>query len=154
MEEKYNLSVCGKQTVEGNTEKIELETSASYVIRGDSRYISYKEYDPSAPEKHYRTTVKVTPDNTVTVMKGGAENHHLILEEGQRHKCEYNTPFGSMTLGIYTESSQITLDDKGGEVFVRYTIDIESELASTNELTLKIKEAEHHVNSSTNSDKS
>ncbi len=154
MEEKYILSVCGKQFVNGSDDKIELETSASYVERNGSRYITYKEYDPQNLDKHYRTTVKVDKQNIVTVMKGGETNHHMILEKGQRHKCEYNTPFGSMTLGIYTESSQITLDDKGGEVFVRYTIDIESELASTNELTLKIKEAEHHVNSSTNSDKS
>lgn len=141
MEENYNLSVCGKQTVDGSSEKIELETSASYVMRGDCRYISYKEYDPSAPDKHYRTTVKISPDNTVTVMKGGAENHHLILEQGQRHKCEYNTPFGSLTLGVYTESVNVSLDDSGGEVSVCYSIDIESELASSNELTLKIKEA-------------
>lgn len=141
MEEKYTLSVCGKQTVNGSDDKVELQTSATYVLKNGTRYISYKEYDPNSPKQHYRTTVKIDPDNIVTVIKGGEENHHLILEKGQRHKCEYNTPYGSLTLGVYTEDVNIRLDDQGGEVTVRYSIDIESELASSNELTLKIKEA-------------
>lgn len=151
MEENFNLSVCGKQTVAGGSDKIELETSASYVTKNGSRYITYREYSPDHPEQHYRTTIKVDSNNVVTVMKGGEENHHLILEQGERHKCEYNTPFGSMTLGVYTEYVGISLDDHGGELTVRYSIDIESELASSNELTLKIKEAKNNVNSSNDS---
>ena len=140
MEENYTLSVCGKQTVDGSSDKIELETSASYATKNGVRYISYKEYNPENPEQHYRTTVKIDQNNVVTVMKGGEESHHLVLQKGERHKCEYRTPFGSMTLGVYTESVNISLDDSGGEVMVKYTIDIESELASSNELTLKIRE--------------
>ncbi len=147
MEKNYILSVCGRQNVDGSTDKIELETSASYVKRNGNRYISYKEYDPDAPLKHYRTTVKVTPDNVVTVIKGGEESHQLILEKGERHKCNYNTPFGILTLGVYTEDVNIKLDDNGGELTVKYSIDIQSELASLNELTLKIKEAKNNVHS-------
>ena len=146
MEEKFLLSVCGKQFVNGSSDKIELQTNAAYVMRGGCRYISYKEYSPENPEIHYRTTVKVDPNNVVTVMKGGEMSHNLILEKGQRHRCEYRTPYGNMTLGIFTEQVDINLDDNGGSVSVRYSIDIENELASTNELTLKIKEAATNVN--------
>lgn len=145
MEENYTLSVCGTQTVEGNSDKVELETSASYVTRNGSRYISYKEYNPDHPEQHYRTTVKIDENNVVTVMKGGEESHHLVLEKGERHKCEYRTPFGSLTLGVYTENVNVSLDDDGGELMVSYLIDIESELASSNELVLKIREAKKNV---------
>ena len=140
MEKKYLLSVCGKQYVNGDSDQIDLQTNATYVMKGTTRYISYKEYDPQNPDIHYRTTVKIDQNNVVTVMKGGEESHHLVLQKGERHKCEYRTPFGSMTLGVYTESVNISLDDSGGEVMVKYTIDIESELASSNELTLKIRE--------------
>ncbi len=51
MEENFNLSVCGKQTVSGSSEKIELKTSASYVTKNGSRYITYKEYSPDHPEQ-------------------------------------------------------------------------------------------------------
>ena len=151
MEEKYLLSVCGKQYVNGSSDKVELQTNAAYVMRGDSRYITNKEYDPQNPEKHYRTTVKVDKDNVVTVMKGGDMSHNLILEKGERHRCEYRTPYGNMTLGIFTEKVSVELDDNGGSISVRYNIDIENELASTNELTLHIKEADNNVNGTDNS---
>ena len=140
MEENYILSVCGKQTVDGASDKIELQTPASYVERGGSRYITYKEYDPNDPERHYRTTVRIDPDNVVTVIKGGEESHHLTLEKGKRHKCEYKTPFGSIMMGVFTDTVQIHLDEHGGELMVHYSIDINSELASSNELMLTIKE--------------
>ena len=141
MEENYILSVCGMQTVNGAQDKIALETAASYVMRDGSRYITYKEYDANCPDRVFRTTVKVDQDGIVTIMKGGTEKHHLILEKGVRHKCEYVTSFGSLSLGIYTESVRNDLNDNGGELEVCYSIDIGAELASTNELHLKIKEA-------------
>ena len=146
MEENYILSVTGKQIVEDHADKIELETMASYVTKNGSRYITYKEYDTQNPEKKYRTTVKVGEDGTVTVMKGGFESNSLILEKGVRHKCEYVTSFGAISLGVYTESIRAELDDKGGELEVHYSIDVQSELASKNELFLKIEEANKDVN--------
>lgn len=147
MEENYILSVSGRQLVNGEYDKVELQTTAAYILKNGSKYITYKEYDAQNPEKHYRTTVKVDPNNTVTVMKGGDGTHHLILEQGKRHKCEYATAFGSLFLGVYTENVKINLNEHGGELHVKYSIDIESELASRNELTLKIKEANSDVNS-------
>lgn len=146
MEENYILSVTGKQIVEDHADKIELKTMASYVTKNGSRYITYKEYDTQNPEKKYRTTVKVGEDGTVTVMKGGSESNSLILEKGVRHKCEYVTSFGAISLGVYTESIRAELDDKGGELEVHYSIDVQSELASKNELFLKIEEANKDVN--------
>lgn len=147
MEEKYLLSVVGTQTVEGQSDSIDLKTRAAYVTKNGSRYITYTEYDVNNPKQHYKTTVKVSPENIVTVMKGGTERHNLILEEGVRHKCEYITGFGIISLGIFTDSVNINLDDKGGEIRVHYSIDVQSELASSNELVINIKEANSNVNS-------
>ncbi|HCA55837.1 MAG TPA: DUF1934 domain-containing protein [Ruminococcaceae bacterium] len=151
MEENYILSVTGLQTVEGSEDKIELKTMASYVSKNGSRYITYKEYDAQNPEKKYRTTIKIDPNHVVTVMKAGSESHNLILEKGQRHKCEYITSFGVLSLGVYTEYVQVELDEHGGELVVRYIIDIQSELASKNELHLKLEEANQNVHSESDS---
>ncbi len=148
MTENYILTVTGSQTVDDNRDKVELQTSAAYVLKNRSRYITYNEYDAAKPEKVFRTTVKVDPKGIVTVMKGGDYSHHLILEKNKRYKFQYNTPYGALALGIYTEKVKIDLDDQGGEVYVKYTIDADAQLISTNELTLKIKEANHNDNSS------
>ena len=39
MEEKYILSVEGKQTVDGQSDKIDLQTRASYMMKNGNRYI-------------------------------------------------------------------------------------------------------------------
>lgn len=145
MEENYLLSVIGKQIVEGESDQVDLKTRAAYVTKNGSRYISYTEYDVNNPKQHYRTTVKVSPDNVVTVIEGGNETHSLILEQGVRHKCHYLTSFGSITLGIFTDKVDVNLDDSGGELRVHYNIDFHTELASSNELIINIKEAKHHV---------
>lgn len=151
MEEKYILSVTGKQTVDGQSDTIELKTSASYVTKNGNRYITYKEYDANCPNQVFRTTVKIDKEGIVTILKGGTERHHLVLEKGVRHKCEYYTSFGSLSLGIYTDSVRNELDDNGGELEVHYSIDIQAELASINELHLKLKEANTNVHSTANS---
>ena len=140
MEENYILSVEGKQTVEGSSDKIDLQTVASYVTKNGSRYISYTEYDAMNPKQTYKTTIKISPENIVTVMKGGKEKHNLMLEQGVRHKCEYVTAFGMILLGVFTDSVEVDLNDRGGTVKVHYTIDVESELASINELNITVEE--------------
>lgn len=151
MEENFILSVTGIQTVDDGDDRIELKTMASYVTKNGCRYVTYKEYDAQHPDKKYRTTVKIDEDNIVTVMKGGEERHSLILEKGQRHRCEYVTPYGILMLGVYTEYVDVRLDEHGGELTVRYIIDVQSELASKNELHLKLEEATENVNSESDS---
>ena len=45
MEENYILSVEGKQTVNGSSDKIDLKTRAAYMTKNGNRYITYTEYD-------------------------------------------------------------------------------------------------------------
>ena len=151
MEENYILSVEGKQTVNGSSDKIDLKTRAAYMTKNGNRYITYTEYDVNNPKLTSRTTVKVSPDNVVTVMKDGTERHSLILEKGVRHKCEYITSFGIISLGVFTDTVNVNLNDKGGEIKVHYNIDVQSELASSNELIINIKEANKDVSSSSDS---
>ena len=98
-----------------------------------------------------RTGIKISPENIVTVMKGGTEKHNLMLEQGVRHKCEYITGFGMISLGVFTDSVKVSLDDKGGTVRVHYTIDVQSELASENELNITIKEVAENGDSNPDS---
>ncbi len=44
-------------------------------------------------------------------------------------------------VGIYTNDVACKLDDSGGTLEVNYTLDINSDLASINELYITIKEA-------------
>ena len=85
--------------------------------------------------------LKVDGGNTVTLMRGGG-NTRLILEKGKRHQCQYDTGFGALLVGVFTSEVDSRLHDKGGELAVNYTLDINADLSSINEILITIKEAE------------
>ena len=141
MKENYLISVLGKQQVNGQSDEIEVNTTGTYVRKGDKRYIMYKEYGENSQPT--RTNIlKIEGNNRLTVMRGGTDGTHLILENGKRYLCQYNTGYGNLMLGISTSELQNLLTDKGGSLKVQYTLDINSSLASSNELYITVKEAE------------
>lgn len=142
MQENYLISIIGRQQVDDQTGEIEVTTLGSYVKKGDSRYIVYKEYNEEDSGNTPRTSVlKVDGNSRVTLMRGGADSTRLILENGKRHVCPYETGYGCMMIGVFTSKVKSELDDLGGKLEVKYTLDINSNLSSMNEIYITVKEA-------------
>ncbi|WP_228725134.1 DUF1934 domain-containing protein [Caproicibacter fermentans] len=135
------ISIKGRQRVDDETGEVELTTFGSYVRRGDSRYIVYKEYTSEDKNTTRTSILKVDGGNKVTLMRGGEDSTRLILERGKRHLCQYDTEFGNMMIGVFTSRVQSELNDLGGKLEVSYTLDINSSLSSQNEIFITIKEA-------------
>ncbi len=139
MQENYLISIKGRQKIDDETGEIEVTTLGSYVKKGNSRYIVYKEYDDQNSAK--TSVLKVDGNSTVTLMRGGAESTRLILEDGKRHVCPYDTGYGCMMIGVFTSKVKSELDDLGGRLEVNYTLDINANLSSLNEILITVKEA-------------
>lgn len=142
MQENYRISILGRQKVDGEVGEIELTTFGSYVKKGKSRYIVYKEYEEGLASQPRTSVLKIDGQDRVTLMRG-TEGTRLILENGKRHLCQYNTGYGSMMVGIFTKRLNAALDDDGGKLEISYTLDINSTLSSINEITVTVKEAEN-----------
>lgn len=144
MQENYLISIKGRQKVDGEVGEVELTTLGSYVKRGGSRYIVYKEY-PSEESSASRTSIlKIDGSARLTLMRKGGDNTRLILENGKRHLCQYDTGYGNMMIGIFTSRLDSELNDTGGSLNVCYTLDINSTLSSMNELFITVKEAKNN----------
>lgn len=141
MQENYLISIKGRQRVDDETGEVELTTFGSYVRRGDSRYIVYKEYTSEDKNRTRTSILKIDGGNKVTLMRSGEDSTRLILERGKRHLCQYDTEFGNMMIGVFTSRVQSELNDLGGKLEVSYTLDINSSLSSQNEIFITIKEA-------------
>ena len=63
----------------------------------------------------------------------------LILEKGRRHLCLYDTGYGTLTLGVFTSELSTSLGEAGGRIDIKYTLDIDSNLSSSNEITVEVK---------------
>ncbi|MCI1982814.1 MAG: DUF1934 domain-containing protein [Oscillospiraceae bacterium] len=143
MQENYLISIRGRQKIDDEVGEIELTTLGSYVKRGGSRYIVYKEYTSDDGHKTRTSVLKIDGRKCLTLIRNGGDNTRLILENGRRHLCQYDTGYGSMMVGIFTNRLDSDLGDTGGNLNVSYTLDINSSLSSLNELSITVKEAKN-----------
>lgn len=140
LKEDYRISITGTQSygdLDEGEETVTLDTFGTYCCKGNSRFITYKEYDEDDPKLSRTAIVKVENDRVVTMLKAGTATR-LVLEEGKRHSCIYSTDFGPISLGIYTQSVQSTLGDRGGELSLGYTLDLNSTLTSYNRVHVRV----------------
>ena len=138
MIENYLISITGRQEIDGEQGEINLTTYGSYILKGQKKYIVYKEYpeDNQAP-----VTAVLKVDQTQVTLTHTGDSTRLILEKGQRHLCQYDTGVGSLLVGIFTQDMESSLAEKGGELKIHYTMDINSVLSSKNEIFVTVKEA-------------
>ncbi len=139
MREKYMITVVGVQTVDGEKDKIEVITAGDMRLTNSGAVITYPEYadEPSAA----KTETVVTLDNGVLSIDRRSEmSSHLILEQGARHECLYDTPMGQMFIGIFTDKITAKLDEHGGEITASYQLDFNLNVVSYNEFYISIKE--------------
>lgn len=139
MKKDVIIQITGVQTVDGEKDSIELYTVGRFYRRDGNYYITYQESEATGFEGT-RTTVKVERDHKVTMLRSGAASSQLIIEKGKRHQCCYGTGYGEMLIGISGEQIVSRLSDEGGDLQFRYAIDVNSALASENEVFINVKE--------------
>lgn len=144
MKDNYTISVIGTHTVDGEEDSIELTTSASYLEKNGRKLIKYRQYDPDNSEDYLTNIVKIESKDKIELIR----NHkgsisQLILESGKRHQCLYDTPVGSMSIGIYTDTVSFDVDENGGKVEIDYTIDFNADFHSDNHLEIILVKKEN-----------
>ena len=77
-------------------------------------------------------------NRSATLLHSGSATR-LILEEGKRHYCQYDTGYGMLTIGTYAQEIDNRLDDHGGTVHIRYTLDMNASYTSFHEITVTVK---------------
>ncbi len=124
---------------ESNDDYGELRTKCQVGVDGDSIVIRYHETLETTDDCE---TCLMINNERITMMRNGKFRTGMIFEQGKRHVSCYETPFGEVMIGIYTNAVFIDLDEDGGCLDFAYTIDSNGDLISENELkiTVEIKE--------------
>ena len=76
---------------------------------------------------------------TASIRRMGTSNTSLMLEKDKKHYCYYSTPYGDMRIGVHTNAIESQLDETGGNLVLKYTIDMNSAYMSENEIYMTIK---------------
>ena len=120
-------------------DKIEIISSGSMDVEGDLVTLTYQE---SADEDTvFTTTLTVDGNDRAQLTRSGPfAGTRMTIEKGRRHLCHYQTPYGSMMIGVFGEKirSRISEND-GGQIDLCYTLDVNSEFHGRNEVSISVK---------------
>jgi uncharacterized beta-barrel protein YwiB (DUF1934 family) len=134
------IKIITEQTVDSDTDQIEFTTDARYGFKDGSYFVSYDESRLLDVDGEVKTTLFVKPDNSIVLQRKGAYNSRMVIEKGIRNNCFYQTPHGELSLGIFGEKVFSKLDNNGGKISMKYTIDTGSQMLSRNIVNISIRE--------------
>lgn len=136
MADNARIKMNVKQTAEDQTDSSELFTKGEYRLHNGSYYIDYDESEATGFSGSH-VQLKVDGD-IVTMTRTGRAFSSLLFEEGERHFCHYGTEYGDCMIGITTTKLRHVMADNGGEIEIKYTIDVNGGLMLTNEIKINI----------------
>ena len=136
MAENANIRMKIKQTADGQTDRSDLFTKGEYRQHEGAYYIEYDESEATGFDgSHVQLSVK---DDVVTMTRTGRAFSSLVFEQGKRHFCHYGTEFGDCMIGITTSYLRHVMADNGGEISVKYSIDVNGGLMLENEIIINV----------------
>lgn len=106
--------------------------------KADNYRVSYEETDAVGFEG-CKVTLDILKDE-VRLTRTGNASSNLIIEKGKKHHCHYGTPYGDFMIGINTDELKNEITDRGGDLYLKYTIDVNSGFLSENEMFINVKE--------------
>lgn len=140
MENNVIINMKSIQSVFNEKTETELVTKGNFFMERDTFRISYEDSEATGFEGSV-TEISVIGDKYASIIRKGTTNSDLVIEQGKKHHCRYETPFGSMNVGIYTNEIKNRLSEEGGSLYMKYTIDIDSSYMSDNEIILDVKKS-------------
>jgi len=133
------IDIKGIQGIDDESDTIEFTTDGRFGIKDGEFFISYDDGQMLEESLEVKTSIFIKPDSVV-LQRNGAIKSRMVIEKGVRNTCFYSTPHGNMVLGIYGDSVDYDLTEKGGSLKMSYNIDSNLKLVSRNEVSIKIRE--------------
>lgn len=121
MKKNALISIISKQD-DDKSDKIEVVTPGNFYKKNDSYYAVYDETAITGMEDT-TTTLKIGTDK-FSLIRMGSTSTKMNFIESNEELVLYNTPYGTMELGINTKKLNININDEGGNVDVIYNLSV------------------------------
>lgn len=141
MTKEVCINIKSVQTSDDDKDVTELFTFGKFTKEenGDSMYQLYYEESDVMGFEGCNVTLDVFKD-AVRVLRRGNANSCLYIEKGKKHHCHYDTPYGNIMIGINANVIDVDLNENGGNLYFKYTVDINSGFLSENEMFITVTE--------------
>lgn len=137
IKENYLIEITSTFKVEDNKETLNIKTTGTFKEKEGKKYIIYKEYSDTNPNKFKTCILKIENNNKkITLIKNGGAQTKLVLEKGKRIHSPYPTEFGAIMMGIFTDFIEFSSFENEAQLNLKYSIDVNSEFVSTNNIKI------------------
>lgn len=136
MSKKAIISICSTQDI-GEKEKIEVVTVGEFSINGDEFIATYDETEISGMEGT-KTTLKIKGDKVV-LHREGTTSTKMDFQKDNTQVALYNTPYGMLELKTSTKELDLDVNEKGGNISIKYHLIAGGQEPIKTNLDMKIK---------------
>lgn len=131
------------QSVDDERNETELITPAVLTpLKNGGFSIAYNETEATGFEGS-KTVLSCYGNKHASICRSGAVSSNLVIDKDKKQHCYYGTPYGELMVGIYTHSIVNELNENGGNLYMKYTIDINSSYVSDNEIFVSLRPAKN-----------
>ncbi len=140
MEKDVTINLTSIYSVDREQSKIELTTVGKLRSLANGGFqLKYEESEVTGFQGS-TTCLSFFGNDIVNLSRTGSAPSELVLEKSKKHHCHYGTPYGDLNMGIFTHCIDNNISSDGGEIYLKYTVDINSSYISDNEIYIKITE--------------
>ena len=136
MTKKAIIWICSTQDI-GEKEKIEVVTVGEFSINGDEFIATYDETEISGMEGT-KTTLKIKGDKVV-LHREGTTSTKMEFQKDNTQVALYNTPYGMLELKTSTKELDLDVNEKGGNISIKYHLIAGGQEPIKTNLDMKIK---------------
>ena len=123
---------------EEDTEPVEVIMAGDYYKKNDKHYVLYDEVVEGF-DGVTKNIIKLQED-CVDITKRGVTNVHMVFEKNKKNIACYETPFGSLMLGINATDIKITEKENDISVNVDYALELNYEHLANCTIRMEIQD--------------
>ena len=122
---------------ETDGEPIEMIVAGEYFYKNNKHYILYDEV-MEGESQITKNRIKVS-DGQMELFKSGAVNVHMAFEKDVKHVSNYNTPYGTLAMGIDTKMVEIKETEHEMDIFAEYAMEMNYEFVADCNISINVK---------------
>ena len=131
------ISISGLQLEAQDDEPIEVVTSGNYYYKNNKHYILYDEYIDDS-EMDVTKNKMIISDDKISLTKSGPASVNMLFEPGKDTVTYYNTPFGSLVIGLSNSKIDAKHEEDLIDINIQYDLSINYSHVSNCNISLKV----------------
>ena len=116
---------------------IEVVTPGEFLVTDSGFKAIYEETELSG--MNGTTTTLTMLDDMLVLEREGNISAKMDFKKGETSVSLYNTPYGVLDLQIHTEDLDVNINENGGDITAKYSMELAGQPPITTKLAVKVK---------------